>query len=387
MYRFLPLYSSNAHVPRLSSFAVKWRSHIFHLPSSIVALASLFLLLSFLFSLFSVKSLYAATYYVDAMSGTDANDGLSQGTAWKTIAKVNTSRFVPGDSILFNKGDTWSEQLIVPSSGSSGGPITFGAYGTGANPIIDATGLLYGLVINTKSYITVTDLEIKNFTNIGVIDTSSSNTTVTKCYVHDGQGTGIGVSGTTNSTFTYNKIWNLAVSAGAGTYYNGIDVNNNSTGNVFYNNTIAKVYQGCVTFETGSNGNTAKNNILDSTGNGAAFPLSIYVDSSITSLTLGHNDYWFTTYLGNWKGTVETSFSAWVAATGETGSISANPVFVSTTTPDLHLQATSPCIDAGVNVGLTQDLADNPVPSIPDIGAYEYAPAAMTPPTGLRILS
>lgn len=83
----------------------------------------------------------AATYYVDPDSN-DNCDGLSQtvgvsGTcAWKTIAKVNASTFSAGDSILFKKGDVWRETLTVPSSGSSGSPITIGAYGTGANPII-----------------------------------------------------------------------------------------------------------------------------------------------------------------------------------------------------------------------------------------------------------
>jgi hypothetical protein len=37
---------------------------------------------------------------VDATNGNDSNNGLSETTAWKTIAKVNASRFNPGDQIL-----------------------------------------------------------------------------------------------------------------------------------------------------------------------------------------------------------------------------------------------------------------------------------------------
>jgi len=78
-----------------------------------------------------------ADYFVKN-AGDDAKDGLSDANAWKTISKVNGSSFSAGDTISFNKGDTWREQLVPPSDGSSGSPITFGAYGTGADPIIDA---------------------------------------------------------------------------------------------------------------------------------------------------------------------------------------------------------------------------------------------------------
>jgi hypothetical protein len=63
---------------------------------------------------------------------------------WKTIAHVNAQRFNPGDSILFNRGDTWREQLSVPSSGSQGNPVIFGAYGAGALPIISGGNLETG---------------------------------------------------------------------------------------------------------------------------------------------------------------------------------------------------------------------------------------------------
>jgi hypothetical protein len=76
-----------------------------------------------------------ATYYI-SNTGSDAANGTSTGTPWQTIAKVNGSSFNPGDNILFKRGDMWREQLTVPSSGSAGNYITFGAYGTGALPII-----------------------------------------------------------------------------------------------------------------------------------------------------------------------------------------------------------------------------------------------------------
>jgi parallel beta-helix repeat protein len=84
----------------------------------------------------------AAVYYVDAQAGKDANKGTTIKKPWKTIGKVNGSAFQPGDSILFKRGGIWREQLIIPSSGTAGNPITFGAYGTGAKPVISGADVV-----------------------------------------------------------------------------------------------------------------------------------------------------------------------------------------------------------------------------------------------------
>jgi len=88
------------------------------------------------------SQIFAGTYYVDATNGSDSNSGTSPEIAWKTINKVNNSSFNPGDSILFKRGEEWREQLTVPSSGSPGNPITFGAYGYGDDPIISGADLV-----------------------------------------------------------------------------------------------------------------------------------------------------------------------------------------------------------------------------------------------------
>lgn len=87
----------------------------------------------------------AATYYVDATGGSDSNNGLSTGAAWQTISKVNASSFQAGDSILFKRGETWRGDTLQPaSSGSTGNPIIFGAYGSGNKPVINAISLITG---------------------------------------------------------------------------------------------------------------------------------------------------------------------------------------------------------------------------------------------------
>jgi hypothetical protein len=76
----------------------------------------------------------ATTYYVSASEGSDANSGTSSAAAWQTIGHVNAQMFLPGDSILFRRRDVWNESLTPPSPGSSGSPIAFDAYGSGAPP-------------------------------------------------------------------------------------------------------------------------------------------------------------------------------------------------------------------------------------------------------------
>jgi len=72
----------------------------------------------------------ATTYYVDP-AGSNANDGLSPATPWRTLLKVGISSFQPGDSILFKRDGVWNEWLTPPSSGAAGNVIKFDAYGNG----------------------------------------------------------------------------------------------------------------------------------------------------------------------------------------------------------------------------------------------------------------
>lgn len=87
---------------------------------------------------------WGATYYVNQTGGSDANNGLSTGSAWRTIAKVNASSYVPGDFILFKKGETWREKLGFSSNGNINNSITLGVYGTGSEPIISGSDLVTG---------------------------------------------------------------------------------------------------------------------------------------------------------------------------------------------------------------------------------------------------
>ena len=78
---------------------------------------------------------WATTYYLSSSAGNDSNNGTSAATPWQTNFGMSMGRRLnPGDSVLFKRGDVWNESLAPASSGSSGNPIAFGAYGAGAPP-------------------------------------------------------------------------------------------------------------------------------------------------------------------------------------------------------------------------------------------------------------
>jgi hypothetical protein len=130
----------------------------------------------------------AVTYYVNSTEGDDHADGTSESEAWRTLGKVGASSFEPGDRILLKRGQTWSgEHLTVPSSGASGRPIVFGAYGSGPAPVIDAAGLSPWCVSGeSRSHVTIEDLACSGWTDVGIQDSDGSGWTIQRCTVENG---------------------------------------------------------------------------------------------------------------------------------------------------------------------------------------------------------
>ena len=109
--------------------------------------------------LFLISVAYGQTNYYVSNTGSDANNGLTTATAWQTVAKVNSMSFSSGDSILFNRGNTWNERLVPLSSG-----IHIAAYGTGNKPIISGLQTISGFTqsgnIWTKAISVPSDLNM-----------------------------------------------------------------------------------------------------------------------------------------------------------------------------------------------------------------------------------
>jgi len=105
----------------------------------------------------------AATYYVDSAKGADANSGTEDRAPWKTLEKVNASRFQPGDRILLKSGSAWQGQLAPASSGADGAPLVIDRYGKGPRPRIDGAGQVQDAVrLYNVQWIEVRNLEVTN---------------------------------------------------------------------------------------------------------------------------------------------------------------------------------------------------------------------------------
>jgi hypothetical protein len=86
--------------------------------------------------------------YVDAGDGNDSWNGLypyhtsGNNGPWRSIGKVNNARLEGGDYVLFQRGEVWQGEQLIPKSGSWGKPITYAAYGTGAKPVFRGSSQL-----------------------------------------------------------------------------------------------------------------------------------------------------------------------------------------------------------------------------------------------------
>lgn len=228
---------------------------------------------------------HATTYYVDSVGGLDANNGTSSSTPWQTTTKVNAATFVAGDSILFKRGDTWNGNLVISQSGSSSSPITFDAYGSGASPIINATGNLHALDIrNGKTYVNFNNLTITHGTNEqvflfnGVTHLTFSNMTL----IATGTSIGFNInSGTTtdititNTTSTVQNSIPLEMSSGS---FSNITISN------FMATTSLATSSGAGGIYVASNATFSNLSITSTTAN--AFTQGIAIAGNGTGVTM-----------------------------------------------------------------------------------------------------
>jgi hypothetical protein len=112
------------------------------------------------------------TYYVSA-TGNDSNAGTSTSAPWRSLSKVNSKTFQPGDTIRFESGDSWTGQLWPKGSGIDGSPIAIDSYGTGAKPKIAGQGTVGDAVrLNNQQYWEIRNLDVSNAVPTGTTDGS-----------------------------------------------------------------------------------------------------------------------------------------------------------------------------------------------------------------------
>ncbi len=106
---------------------------------------------------------FGKNYYVDAVSGRDSNSGLTTTTAWKTLVKVNSFVYEPGDRILFKTAQHFEGTLVISTSGTQAGSITYSTYGGKQPAVIDGKGDSTSIYSYNKEYIELINLGITNF--------------------------------------------------------------------------------------------------------------------------------------------------------------------------------------------------------------------------------
>lgn len=131
----------------------------------------------------SVGLAYGQTYYVSENS-TGRGDGSSFSDRM-SVATHNNSRFNGGDQILIC--GRIESQIIIPSSGTSGNPISYRGYKS--NPAI-LTGRFQGQILGkSKSNIHIDQIEFDGSQNNGTVGLRFTNgchyITITRCEIHD----------------------------------------------------------------------------------------------------------------------------------------------------------------------------------------------------------
>jgi hypothetical protein len=198
-------------------------------------------------------------YYVDSRSGNDSNTGRSSAQAWKSLAKVGSGTFGPGDVVAFNRGETFSGAATISSAGTAAAPLVLTAYGHGDQPILTNPGQWNALEI-TSAYVSVDDLEFSDtavFNNddgTGItgpkyelsgaiaITSTASNVVVT-----DNTFSNVGIGVKTYGQYTdieHNTFENLQIAfvgtdSGSATSYGAIGISvDNSNEHIAYNDFI-----------------------------------------------------------------------------------------------------------------------------------------------------
>lgn len=73
-------------------------------------------------------------YYIDSVDGSDDNSGTSINSPWKSLSKVSSITFQPGDNIYFKRGSSYTGCVTINGDGTAGKPITVSAYEEGDAP-------------------------------------------------------------------------------------------------------------------------------------------------------------------------------------------------------------------------------------------------------------
>jgi parallel beta-helix repeat protein/predicted outer membrane repeat protein len=352
----------------------------------------------------SVIANFVPAIYVDGASGQDTNDGLTWETAVKTIQKGLDLAPATGWTVLVADGTyTGAGNKDLDFNGKA---IHLKSVGGAENCIIDCENSGRGFYFHSgeTANSVVEGFTIRNgaFGAGGAVCCDHSSPTIINCTISGNSAYlggalfcgGSSPSGSSSPTITNCTFSGNSAEENGGAVFCSYSSSPTITNCTFSGNSASSGGAvGCIDYSSPTitnctfSGNSASsggavycdsssptitNSIMWS--NSAALGNEIYVYNSLASVTLSNSDVTSGGYGGITGNITENSC------------IHLDPLFFDAGNGNYHLQAGSPCIDAGdsslVPEGITTDLDGNPRildgnsdgTATVDIGAYEYQP-------------
>ena len=100
-------------------------------------------------------------YYIDSIDGDDANSGLSEDEAVRTIAGLKNGEITAGTTFLFRNGGRYECAVDFNDvSGAKENPVVISSYGEGEKAVLYTNEAREVFIFNDCSYITVSDVAI-----------------------------------------------------------------------------------------------------------------------------------------------------------------------------------------------------------------------------------
>lgn len=130
-------------------------------------------------------------YYIDSIDGDDANSGLTEAEAVKSIAGLKDLVIGPGTHFLFRCGGEYECEVTLTCSGTKDNPVVISSYGEGEKPLLYTNNKTEVFRFFDCSYLTLSNVHIKAPNGGGIwIDTynqTSVGVTIDNVYFEDMQ--------------------------------------------------------------------------------------------------------------------------------------------------------------------------------------------------------
>lgn len=199
------------------------------------------ILMSFLAIPGAVSNALSGVFYVSP-AGSDANPG-TLALPWRSVG-ASVQKLSAG-STLYVRGGTYHETVYVSASGTSSTPILISGY-PGETASIDGQGNIpsgyWDVLFNVNgSYVTVSNLEVKNSYGMGLVFTGSNNR-ATQIHAHHNMENGILIKGNynivENSEVNLNCLSNQNGTMSRGSWASGLTAARRPTNAIMRNNKV-----------------------------------------------------------------------------------------------------------------------------------------------------